>query len=69
MSNVITLRRKPTPELRYRQKVRREHIAQLQAELAAKEMRELNEHFSDMLAAALEIELASAEFRRLTETW
>ncbi len=23
----------------------------------------------DMLAAALEIELASAEFRRLTETW
>lgn len=32
-------------------------------------LRRLNDHYSDMLAAALELELASADFRRLTETW
>ena len=69
MSNVVTIGRKPSPELRFRQKLRRQHVEQLQAEVAARELRELNDHFSDMLAAALEIELASAEFRRLTETW
>jgi len=47
----------------------RETTERLRAEVAAKEMRDLNDHFTDMLAAALELELASAAFRRLTETW
>ena len=69
MSNVVTIRKPHRLLERYRAKAFRETTEQLQAEVAARELRELNEHFSDMLAAALEIELASAEFRRLTETW
>jgi len=68
--NVVTLRRKPVRLMEcYRARMFRETTERLRAEVAAKEMRDLNDHFTDMLAAALELELASAAFRRLTETW
>lgn len=53
--------RKPTPELRYRQKLNRQRVEQLQAEVAARKMREMDDHFTQMLAAALEVDLASDE--------
>jgi len=53
----------------YRARMFRETTERLRGFVDAKRMRDLNDHYSDMLAAALELELASADFRRLTETW
>lgn len=61
-NNVIPLRRKPVRLMEcYRARMFRETTALLKAEVEAKRIREEDDHFTQMLAAALELELASDE--------
>lgn len=61
-ATVIPLRRKPVRLMEcYRARMFRETTAQLQAEVAARRIQEEDDHFTALLAAALELELASDE--------
>ena len=67
MSNVTPMRKQPVRLMeRYRQQTFRQTTEQLQAFVAAKRMREMDDHFSQVLADALELELQCA---RIRESW
>lgn len=71
--NVIPIRKPVRLMECYRQKQFREMTERLQAEVEAKRMREMDDHFSHVLAAALEMELAAGEalsvVRRIEESF
>jgi hypothetical protein len=62
-AKILTLRARKRDHLMecYRTKIFREMTERLQAEVAARKMREMDHHFTQMLAAALEVELAGDE--------
>lgn len=61
-NNVIPLRRKPVRLMEcYRAKMYRETTENIRGFVEAKRAREEDDHFTSLLAAALELELASDE--------